>query len=59
MKIEIDCTPEEYELAQAKCQEQGITLTEAVSAWIHHIAVFDDLTMIEEWRNEELNIDEA
>lgn len=49
----------EIELAKANCREHGMILEEAVSAFIHHIAVSDDLTMTEEWRNEELNIDEA
>lgn len=49
----------EIELARANCEEHGMTLEEAVATFIHHIAVSNDLTMFEEWRNEELNIDEA
>lgn len=59
MKFDLDVPVEDVRLAKAVCEEHHCTLEEAMAAFVHHIAVTDSLTMIEEWRNEELNIDEA
>lgn len=59
MNVKLDVPEEEIRLAQAACKEHHCTLDEVISAFVHHIAITDNLTMIEEWRQEELNIDEA